>query len=1069
MKHFIITGLLIWTCLGSLHAQISGNVYGEDSQPLKGVSISLVSTARATMTDANGYFELAHISLPDTIHIRYIGYQSMSLKIESLTQKFKLHLIKDAHAIETVEVVNTGFYQIPKERATGSFTQIDNELLNRAVGGSILQRLEGIASGVQFVNAEGTKASDIRVRGLATLFSDATPLIVLDNFPYEGDISTINPNDIAHVSILKDAAAASIWGARAANGVIVITTKQGRYNQKGQLHINSNLTIGMKPDLLYNQNRLPSVTVMEIEREKYEHGGFYIDDVYKSPFPEYVEMLIARDRGELSEADFLKKEELLKNTEVREEMMKYVYQPAQYQQYAVNARGGSDRYNYFVSGGYDRHRSELIGDHNNRINLHLNNTFKLNKQLEINAALWYTEQRVASNGLTFRDLRAAGNHIGLSPYLRLRDEDGQPLPMIKNYGYDFVNAAEAEGLLDWTYRPLADRDLMDKRSKSDELRALVGLRYDFLKHFNMQLNYQYVNGNSRETRLYDKDSYYARNLVNRFTQPDLTRIIPYGGIYEEYSPENKVSHSGRAQVNYRQDVGLDHQFVALAGAEIRELVQQTSPGTTLYGYDPDLMLGTATFDYVQLYPVRPFSTLRLPTPPSWTRALLDRYLSYFGNGSYTFKSRYIFSGSMRWDGSNLFGVKTNQKGTPLWSVGGSWNLSKEDWFRLDGTEFLRLRATYGSAGNVNKQVSAYPVIERYYEDFRSGLPYAILRSIGNPSLRWENVKTLNLGLDWHTKGGRFTTALDYYVKYASDLIGADMLPPSTGVHVGAYAERSNLVNYADMKTKGFDLQISSRNLKGQFQWNTTLLLNVVHNTVTNYKANESLEVHRFIWRTLAPPVVGKSRDMQFALPWYGLSADNGYPIVFVDGEESQDYAAYYRSVSQKDLQDVGLRVPPFYGSLRNQFSYKELALDFMLSWKSGHVFNRSSQNSSDEFVALYHLDYFKRWQKPGDELHTDVPAKREIDAMAPYYTSAYYNSELLRTKGDLIRLQDITLSYTLPVSIASKQAISGLKFYAYARNLGILWKSNKQGIDPDYIQAEYVVPKTFAFGLQLDF
>src|SRR5690606_37904197 len=165
------------------------------------------------------------------------------------------------------------------------------------VGGDILQRLDGVAAGVQFVTPNGSEASDIRIRGLATIQSDASPLIVVDNFPYEGDITSINPNDIDNITILKDAAAASIWGARAGNGVIVITTKQGRYGQKSQISATSNVTVGQKPNLLYSRNRLPSEVVMGIEKEKYESGGYYVENTQQVPFPEYVEMLIARDNG----------------------------------------------------------------------------------------------------------------------------------------------------------------------------------------------------------------------------------------------------------------------------------------------------------------------------------------------------------------------------------------------------------------------------------------------------------------------------------------------------------------------------------------------------------------------------------------------------------------------------------------------------------------------------------------------------------------------------------------------------------------------------------------------------
>src|SRR5690606_34247321 len=354
----------------------------------------------------------------------------------------------DENMLEEVEV-NTGFYQVPRERATGSFTHVDNKMLNRVVGGSILQRLEGIASGVQFTQANGTTAASIRVRGLATIESNEEPLIVVDNVPYEGDINTIDPNDVESITVLKDAAAASIWGARAGNGVIVITTKRGRYNQRARISVNSNMTVGEKPDLFYSKNRLPSEIVMQIEKDKYERGGYYVESAQQTPFPEYVELLIARDSGWISDADFLAKEAILQNTEVRDEALKYLYQPSVYQQHALNVRGGGEAYTYYLSAGYDKNRSNVIGNGNDRLNLNLQNTFRPLKGMELSAAMWYTQQRGENNGLSLGDLAARATQVGLSPYIRLKDEQGDNLPIVKDYRLPYVGTAVQEGLLDW--------------------------------------------------------------------------------------------------------------------------------------------------------------------------------------------------------------------------------------------------------------------------------------------------------------------------------------------------------------------------------------------------------------------------------------------------------------------------------------------------------------------------------------------------------------------------------------------------------------------------------------------
>lgn len=1067
MEKFLIY-LSLLSCL-SVRAQVSGNVFDENGRPLSGATLTFLHNKQSLQSDRNGHFIFSNaISLPDSLSINFMGYLSEKLWVESTDQVVKIYLSRFTETMETVQIVNTGFYQIPKERATGSFTVIDNELLNRSVGGNILQRLEGIASGVQFVTPNGAEPSDIRVRGLATIQSDASPLIVVDNFPYEGDISSINPNDIENVTVLKDGTSASIWGARAGNGVIVITTKKGTYNQSGQFSFNSNILIGQKPDLMYNRNRLLSEAVMAIEKEKFEQGSYFVENAQQTPFPEYVEMLIALEKGSLSQEEFSKKEAILKNTEVREEAMKYLYQPSIYQQYALNARGGGDRYTYFISGGYDRNLANVVGNKNDRMNLNLQNTFRPFNDLELSTELWYSQQSRKNNGIGLDGITGHPTRIGLSPYARLKDENGHSAAIIKDYRQTYVDQAQASGLLDWQYRPLDEMNLIDRTGRSVELRANFGLRYEFLNYFNINATYQYIKGNSKNTVLYDKDSYSARNTVNRFTQKNGTQIIPYGGIFSELSPMDTRSNSGRVQLNYLQTFGLDHRIAALAGGEIRELIEDTTPGYVLYNYDPDLMIGNNNYSYTENYPTLPSGRSRITAPPSIKQRFTDRYLSYFGNASYSFRDRYIFSGSLRWDGSNLFGVKTNQKGTPLWSMGTSWEVTKEPWSRWEKIDYLRIRATYGSAGNVNKNVSAYPVIMHFpADDSNSGLPYAAVRSIGNPSLRWEQVNTFNMGIDFRLLGSRLSGSIDYYVKNGINLIGSDILPPNTGIYIGSLAENSNLVNYADLRTKGMDLQLTSQNLKGSFGWNTTLLVNYVRNRITRYTANENLALHNYLSRR-SVPVEGKSRDILYAYPKYSLDPQDGTVMMYVEGERTRNANTFLNSFRKEDLIETGLNVPPVYGSLRNEFRWRGMALSFLITWKSGYVFRRSTVSPGGEYSLLhYNMDYLNRWQKPGDEKWTDIPVTSDLPNENLYGTLGEFENFV--TKGDHIRFRDIGFSYYVPQSIVPGSMIRNIHIYAQARNLGMIWKSHRFDIDPDYPEAEYVEPKSFALGIRLNF
>lgn len=1066
MRAFLLAVLFVVGIFRCSHAQqiLKGTIVSASEHlPLSGASVWFKDAKTRSVSDINGAFSITATKAQDTLFISYIGFKTWSLKIDRDTPlPLTVKLEPLAESLQAV-TVSTGFYTLPLERTTGSFSKVNQDQLNRSVTTGVLERLEGLVSGLQFVKGGSSQASDIRVRGLATINSDRSPLIVLDNFPYEGDINTINPNDVESITVLKDAAAASIWGARAGNGVIVITTRQGRYNQKSKISFNSSVTVGQKPDLHYDQRRLPSETVMQIEKSLFETQGVSSGDPL-SPVPEYVELLIRQRDGSITGEEFSRQEDILKRADVFSGAEKSLYQQSISQQYNLQVNGGGGTYRYYGSAGYDRLRSNVRGDDNSRLNINLQNTWNVLKSLEITGGIWYTNQHTSTNGLEIADL-SAGNNIGISPYMRLQDEAGNALSIIKDYRLAYVLNAEPTGLLDWRYRPLDEIKFSDNKGRSEELRLNSGLNHTLLKGLNIGLNYQYIHANARSESYYSPESYYVRNLVNKFTQADNSRIIPYSGIFNAGPSSETTTHSGRVQLNYNYTISSDHTIAALLGSDIRGQVIKTAPGYTLYDYKDDLLTGTTLFDYTKRYPVRPSGTARIPAPPSQRNKFTDRYLSYFGNASYTYLSRYTLSASARWDGSNLFGVKANQKGTPLWSAGTSWELSKEKFFNVNWIQYLRLRITYGSSGNVNKLVSAYPTVT-YVTDDVTNLLSGVVKSAGNPSLRWEQVNTTNAGVDFSLFGRRIEGSVDYYVKNGKDLIGEDFLAPSTGIITGGTASATNLTNYADMRTRGLDLKLSTFNIRGKVNWQSTIMFSYTANKITNFKTNPTNAIYNYT-NAPAAPVIGRSRDVVYAIPWQGLDHDSGMPLVFINNQKSTDYAGYYNSLSLSDLLDEGVSVPPYYGSILNNFGYKGFNLSAMIGWKAGYVFRRSSMLPTGEIYGNYHMDYFNRWKKPGDEVYTDVPARMQAGGDT-YSGTIYQMSQALVTKGDHIRLQDVNLSYLISRDKFRHLPVEKLRVYAYARNLAILWRANKHKIDPDYNNAYYPAPRTFALGIQID-
>ncbi|MBL1410972.1 SusC/RagA family TonB-linked outer membrane protein [Sphingobacterium faecale] len=1059
LRWFLGSLILLANLLGNVSAQqndvmINGVVRSAvDSSIVAGASIAVDGTARSVRSDQKGYFSIKIAQGKDRIRVTHMQFKSVEMHVKDMANTLNVYLIPSTSVIDEVEVVQTGYFSLPKERATGSYSYIDEKMLNRAVGEDILSRLDNLVPGLQFKNPEGSNASDIRVRGLSTIHSDETPLIVLDNFPYEGDLKNINPSDIESVTILKDAAAASIWGARAGNGVIVIQTKKGKFDAPIRLNLTHNTTWKDKPDLMKGMDWIPSSELLKIEKEKYKKSAYTFNNT--TAVPAYVQLLEDLQQGKVTQQEFDLWEDRFGKANVRQDAMDYLYRPNLQQQYYLSGSGGGQQYRFNIGMGVDQNQMELVGNKSARYNLNSSGTFLIGKSVEWQTGLRYTNRQNRSDGIAFSSLTNVEGY----QYLSLKDSNGDNMPVqIFGLPLGYVREAESSGLLDWYYRPLDERNLVDRTSRADDFLVQQVLTYQLKGIFRASANYQLSRSILGASTKYDKDSYYVRDLVNRFTQSDGTKVIPHQGIYIESPSNTGYVHAARLQLDLPNLRYRDHQMSGLAGSEIRISNQETLPGFTMYNYDSDLLTGTGLMDYSSLYRTLPTGTSRIPLLNPNHKLIKDRFLSYFGNLGYQFQDTYILTGSFRWDGSNLFGVKTNQKGTALWSVGTGWNILNTFSLPEDFLSQLKLRTTYGLSGNVNKSVSHHPII-RYDVSSRLNVPIAIVSNIGNPSLKWESVKTLNLGLDFGLKAGRLNGSVDYYTKNGYDLIGNTYLAPSTGVTT------DYMINYADIKTKGVDFSLTSRLDYRGVGWRSNLLSSWVKNKVSKYNTPEVNDLSYFITGPV-PPVLGESKDMLYALPWYGLDPDTGFPLMYLDGVKTESYTSYYYAQTRDDLVRAGAAIPTWYGSWRNDLSWRGLTLSLTMQFKFGYVFRKNSLDSGNEYNGKYHMDYFNRWQKSGDEKYTDVPRAIAYGEGKAMQSAAYTYTMALIRPGDHIRLNDIRLDYSVPLK---GNRIKSLSVYGMARNLGLIWNKNKERLDPDYHNASYLPNKVFSFGFQSSF
>ncbi|WEK35662.1 MAG: SusC/RagA family TonB-linked outer membrane protein [Candidatus Pseudobacter hemicellulosilyticus] len=1051
-----------------LYNQVKGLVRDSAGKALLGASVRVKGKPVSTITNDQGAF-LLPAEEGDLLLVSYVGYEAAEIRVTAAGLQNGISIVMALHvaSIDVVTVVSTGYQNISKEKMTGSYVQVDNELLNRSVSTNALNRLANIVPGLIFddlaTSSSSRNQTGIFVRGQSVIATRTDPLIIIDNFPYEGDLANINPNDIQSISVLKDAAAASIWGARAGNGVIVITTKKGANNQRPRLSFNSNITLSTKPDLYY----LPTISAadyIDMEQSLFEKG-FYTStetNVRRPELTPVVELLIRKRDGLMDPAEADRQIAALKQNDVRDDFERYFLRNGLNQQYSLSLSGGTATQRYFLSGGYDRNLSSAVGNTYDRITLNASNNYSFFRQkLELGAGIYFTsgKQLIMDPGISGIDVISSTR---LYPYADLADEQGNALPINKYFRQPYVDTAGKGKLLDWKYRPLDELNLGDNTKRSTDYRINFNLRYKLFPWLHAELLYQYNAGSIISRNIQSVNSYAVRSLINQYSSFDangnVVRAIPLGGIQDNTNASYNTQ-SLRTQLTF-QHSWSNHEISGIAGWEVRDQ-HDLSTSNRFYGYD-ERYGTTGRVNYTTYYRLYQNQTSAYNLISSGDREtdLTDRFRSYYANASYTWKRKYVAYASGRIDQSNLFGVKTNQRSVPLWSAGAAWQVHGENFYQVNWLPVLKLKASYGYAGNVDKSLSAYTTaraggLNSY------GYPYSNILNPPNPQLRWEQIGITNIAVEFATAGNRISGTLEWYQKKGIDLIGNSPFPPQTGI-------TSFKGNTADTKTKGIDLTLNTLNLTGELQWNSVFMLSVVREKVTGYQILP-VAAYELLSLSSTTPVIGKPLYGMYSFAWAGLDPNTGDPLGYNGKEVSSDYSAIYANTKPADLVYHGPGRPTIYGSLRNSFSFKGFSFSANIIYRMGYYVRKETVKYTNLLSGKgTHGDYYKRWQKPGDEAFTDIPsvtativARRDdfIEGAAAFVD-----------RGDHIRLQDLTAGYDLARSLRGKLPFSRLELYCFANNIGLLWKANKWGLDPDNLTV-YRQPavRSIAIGIKAEF
>ncbi|TDW99815.1 SusC/RagA family TonB-linked outer membrane protein [Dinghuibacter silviterrae] len=1046
---------------------VGGKVMDEKGDPIEGVSVGVDGSDRGTFTNDRGTFLLTGLPSNASLVFTHIGYGRQIVKIDGIKDVI-LTLKPLAQTMTDLSIeVSTGYQTIPRDRSPGSYDFIKEDLVNRSVTTNILDRMENLTPGVLYNHGDAAATDALLVRGRSTIYANAAPLVVVDNFPYDGDLANINPNDVESITILKDAASASIWGARAGNGVIVITTKSGK-TEKPTVSVNSSVTIQGKPGL-YNISTISSADAITVEDSLY-NWGFYPSDQnnpFHLPAPPVKDILDSVNNGYLTAAQAQARMQALAGHDVRSDMKKYFFRTSVNQQHSVNISGKTDNVNYYFSAGWDHDVSELVTEKDDRVTLRSKSSFKISPALRADVGVNFVENISQAGDNQAPNIVGFYSGQRLYPYAQLADARGNPLPVYLNYNKDFVQSSQAAGLLDWTYRPLAD---MYDENNTTIIRDYVldgALQYKIVPGLSLDLKYQFENQILGQNDLFNDSSYHARDVINTYTQVnpttgDLSNPVPMGGILYVYNTEI-VSQQGRAQLNYSNTWKGKHRLDVLGGWEIRRAVT-TANSNQFYGYDPNDVLVNPNIDYSTVYKEYGLPTMaQIPNNESIAKGV-DDFLSYYANGAYTYDGRLTVSASARKDEANLFGVNTNEKGTPLWSSGAGWTISKERFYDWNWLPFLKARVTYGYNGNISRLASALTTTTAY-PALTTAATRAVINNPPNNKLRWEKVGMFNAGIDFTTKDQVVDGSLEFYTKNDVDLIAQAPVDPTLGVS-------SFYGNVASMKGKGIDLRVTTRNLKSLLQWYTTFILSYSSTKVTKFDMPSPAlgSTYVSVASSSINPVLGKPVFSYFSYRWNGLDPYNGNPIGYLNGKPTEDAASIVGQTTLDSMVYNGPATPVFFGALRNDLAYKRLSLSFNISYKFGYYFRKPSV----DYFQLFNNnttngDYARRWMKPGDEVRTHVPSAPSTAQFDHNRDNFYEASKVLVSKADNIRLEDIRLSYDIDKTVWRQMPFGHVRLYIYASNLGPLWKANAFGIDPYYNNNTRLEAVALSVGTTIDF
>ncbi|WP_281717750.1 SusC/RagA family TonB-linked outer membrane protein [Alistipes senegalensis] len=1104
--------------------QITGQVLDRaDGTPLVGATVFIAPeetqaknyNPQGTIVYEQGRFAFKLPVSVKKVVVSYLGYEAQTIDISGKSN-FTIYLSATESKMDAVVV--TGYQRIEKRKLTSSIANVKMADIARDGVASVDEMLSGSIAGLTSTPTTGAPggASKVKIRSTVTLNGNTDPLWVLDGMPLEGNdipsdwsskenvdnlynmsIAGLNPADIEDITVLKDAAATAIYGARAANGVIIITTKKGRRNQATRVNVSASLFVTDRPNL-DKLNLMNASQKVDLELALAANGRLN----YLSGMGGVARILDqAGERAALVGGGFsaLSPETQSAINALRKngtDWGKEIYQVALNQQYSISISGGGNKASYYFSGGYYNEQGTTVGTGFERLNLTLKTDYDLLKNLRFGTSVFVGQNKndsyVSDTDVFTNPSRYTRT---VNPYLNAYNPDGSYL-----YDPDMTARQRDSDVLDYNY--FEERNNTEYTLKTRSIKTIFDLDYQPVKGLRLYTQFGLQVDNSMTEKMAQENSYFTRKYA-RNSVVDGVRYMPEGGVIQNWNSDMS-QYNWKAQIEYSGTFAKKHELDLMAGMEMRGTTN-TTIHTKGFGYDHKTMV-------TEPMPIPSGDAGERLANSSYFKQYQksfyeNRYLSYFFTGSYTYDNRYTIFGSMRYDGTNLFGVDPKYKFNPMWSISGAWSVNHEKFLRdAKWLDNLRLRASYGAQGNIDRSTSPYILGTWTTRNVGGSFEDAIfVSSPPNQNLRWETTYTWNAALDFAALENRIGFTFEIYGRNSKNLITTRTIPQETGF-------TSTSSNFGEMSSKGIEFTLNTVNVRTRdFRWETSI--NIAHNT-------DRVDKVHIDENSYTPSKEGYSSSAVFAYKTAGLD-EYGIPMFWKDGQkvslreftdfrlDKTDYGFFVlydpqvstsQSAIRNNLSYIGSQNPNITGGFNNRFCYKNFDLSVSCNFVFGQLVKRtpfysptqtspgenntteigqvwSPENTSGIYPALTGnlkpdgttWSGWDEWEANPDPYYLYNWILEQYNSISG--ASLFDNLDIWYKKINYFRVNSIRLGYAFPEKITRKLHMAGLRIHFEARNPFVIASNYDGYFDPETYGSIYSQPmaRTYSVGLNITF